>query len=217
MPVEEMPDAGQHHQLRRRFKLAGPVDHQLAIDDFIRIALHDQPGTTGHRHIAHRTEIAAQRWRNGDHPRHLSHAARRAGTQRHHAAERKAREPQCCCGPALPAMIHHGQRVLGFAAPFIEAAGAAAHTAKIETDAGRAQRLCAARQRGHHLVGHRAAMQRMRVTHDHEGRRRNTWCGIFDQRLQRPGGTCDFNRLGAGRRRAHSPAPRKPSEAELMQ
>ena len=109
------------------------------------------------------------------------------------------------CGQRCASVRDDRERVVGLAAPLVVAAAARAHAAEVEADRGCAALLERARQRLHHLVVERAAVERMRMTHHPEGAQR---LGLprhggrrLDERLQTPGRGGERRPLGAGSRR----------------
>ncbi len=95
------------------------------------------------------------------------------------------------------AVGQRGQRIIGFAGAVVECAGASADAAKIESDAGVAQRRESLRQRLHDLVVHRPALQRMRVRDQRNAARR--LLGQIERELERAGRPGDRHTLFAAR------------------
>ncbi len=135
--------------------------HQL-----VGCALNDQPG---HRRLLR--QGCTQHIHRGCDSHELTGPGGARHARGHHRAERKAGQPELRGGPARPDIVGDSPGVSCLAFAVSIRAFTRTHPTKIEAQRGQSQLIHRARQRVHHLVKHRALIQRMRMTqHRHRGR-----------------------------------------------
>ena len=163
------------------------------VDEFILVALHDQPGAGGE--ARGRKIPAAHRWR---HRHQQSRGETGQRPQRHIGTEGEAGKPECTLRPARPTPVHHREQVVRLAPALVVGPGRCPDTAEIEAQGGNPPFAERARHGMHDLVRERPAELRMRMADDAEGRRRparHPGCRPLEERIDRARGARNRQRL----------------------
>ena len=177
-------------------KSAGPRTHGVDVDEFVLVALHDQPGTVRTRHGF--GDDAADRRRNRHELHRLRAVCRRLQSGRR--TEREPAEPQRVAVEVPACPVDHGERIREFANAPVVLTFAGTHATEIETHRRRPRLLHGPGSGVHDLVLHRAAKQRMRVADDADDPAgRPGWQRIFDARLDGAGRTSNLDGQRHGR------------------
>ena len=193
--MKEMLGARQDPHLRRRIHAPGPGVHRFVIDEFVRVALGHEPGTARDRQ---RREIESPHRRRHGHER--CGIAQRCKAVSDEAAERESERPQSRRTQRPLRPVRDRRRILALADAIVVRAGASADSAKIESSRTDTLILRRTRERVHHLVLHRPAVQRVRMAAHGDDVRACASGGLSSSASIAPAGPSmtTFSTLGAG-------------------
>ena len=216
--MEEMPHAGHHFKPRRGVELLRPSRSPAAPS----ITSSASPCTTSHGQLGAEMSRTDPKLRPSAGATVIScdgaDATRGAGAQRDHATEGKSGQPQRAHPASAVAQMRRSASASSVSPlPSSKVPSLAPTPRKLKRRLGMPSVVRARASVVHHLVRHRAAVQRMRMA-DHRGMPAASRAGGSSSTASmRPAGPSIISGSGPGKCARHSPSPRKPSDAELMQ
>lgn len=191
--VEEVAGVGELEIVGARREPLDPGLDRRDGHDLVPVALDDEPRRGGG---VERRELGIEGDRRGDGDEPRDGEAQRCADG-DEGPEREAGEPQGVVRPPRPKPLEGREDVVGLADGVGELAFALADSPEVEAQRVQAELVQRAREDVHHLVLHRAAVQRVRVAHDRGGGRRPFGFRAPAERLEPAGGPIDEEALGA--------------------
>jgi hypothetical protein len=159
--MEVVAYSREHDDIRRERECAEPMVDRDGGDDFVGIALDDEPRASRELIGWHIDAIDCR-----GHGHQSINFALSCCADRNSAAEREPANPQSSARPTGLRPIHDRECIICLAETICIVSSAAPNTAEVEADRGCTNRIEGFREHVCDLIRHRAAMQRMRMA-DH--------------------------------------------------